>query len=113
MNETLTENGPNGLRTLPEWAAYISALAGDALRSKAIAANSQQFADVLRATGIEIDMLRAILLLFCRQFLATGQKIPDGGIYELRQMAFEARLHETTQMMSEKDVARLIDKSIV
>jgi hypothetical protein len=71
------------LTSLKDWESYIPRLAGDALRSKTLAANTQTFADSLRSSGGSMDDFKRVLLLFVRQFVRTGQKIPEGGIYDL------------------------------
>lgn len=78
--------------TLTEWRMYIESLTGSEVRSKAIAANSQRFVDLLRAEGRSMDEVRVILEFFVLRMLACGQKIPMGGAFDLLGMArrFEA-----------------------
>jgi hypothetical protein len=74
------------LETQEEWRAYIRRLAGPALRSKVIAANSQQFANSLLEEGKDLAYLEDILGMFVQQMLATGMKFPEGGAYDLRSL---------------------------
>ena len=75
-------------QSLPEWGQYVQTLAGSALRSKAIAVNSQRFLDLYRdQDGFTTGDVRQIILYFVRQLVATGQKIPEGGAYDMVKLA--------------------------
>ena len=74
-------------KTLEEWAVYIRQLAGAELRSKGINANTQMFADALLEEGYEMAEVEQIVLLFVRQFVATDQKIPEGGAWDMVMLA--------------------------
>jgi hypothetical protein len=76
-------------KTLEEWQAYIRQLAGGGLRSKGINANTQIFADALLEEGYMMADVEQIVLMFIRQFVATNQKIPEGGAYDMVAMAAE------------------------
>ena len=73
--------------TVAEWKTYIGQLAGQALRSKTIAANSQAFVTAMREEGKAMSEVTAIVTAFMRQLAATGQAIPGGGVYDLPGMA--------------------------
>jgi len=75
------------LQTLGEWEAYIKQLAGQPLRSKGINANTIMFTKSMAKHGFTTDDVAKIILFFTRQFVATGQMIPSGGLYEMRDMA--------------------------
>ena len=73
--------------TMSQWEQYIKSLAGQNLWSKAIAANTQTFAAGLLAEGLTMPEVRQIILLFVRQLVATGQRIPAGGAFGMQGMA--------------------------
>lgn len=73
--------------TLPEWKKYISSLRGEALRSKAIAANSLRFVQTLQGEGYSPDDIYAIHVLFAKQFLRTGQEPPSNGYVNYQKLA--------------------------
>lgn len=73
--------------TLDQWEQYIQSLTGQELWSKAIAANTQGFADDLRASGLDMSEIKQVILFFVRQLVATGQRIPVGGAFGMVGMA--------------------------
>lgn len=76
-------------QTLDQWRSYIGTLSGEALRSKAIAANSLRFARMLLNEGFSASDVTEIYRMFARQFVATGQE-PTGGDYiDYRSLANE------------------------
>lgn len=72
---------------IQDWESYIGALAGQPLWSKAIAANTIAFSDALRADGLTMLEVKQVMLLFVRQLVATGMKVPEGGAFDLVGMA--------------------------
>lgn len=74
-------------QTLEDWESYIRQLAGLSLRSKGINANTVMFTQSMARHGFTTDDIAKIILYFVRQFVATGQKIPDGGLYDMPGMA--------------------------
>lgn len=98
------------LNTLDEWQGYISQLAGDRLRSKAIAANTQAFANQMLDEGHDLMYVERIVLMFVRQLAATGQQIPGGGAFDMVDMADLDPKARTFMAgpMSEDQVADLI-----
>lgn len=74
-------------QTLPEWEAYIKRLAGRDLWSKATSANTQMFVDALLGEGFTLADVQTIMLYFVRQLVATAQKIPVGGAFNLLEIA--------------------------
>jgi hypothetical protein len=75
------------VKTVSEWEIYIGKLAGSALRSKVITANTQRFVDSLRADGMSMVDVSAVIRMFIRQLAATGQAIPSGGVYDMPTIA--------------------------
>lgn len=76
-------------RTVEEWRAHLSALAGEALREKAIAANSVAFVRALQEEGYSAEDIEAILRALARRFVETGQRAPSGGLYDFDALARE------------------------
>jgi len=75
------------LQTLEEWESYIQQLAGQPLRSKGVNANTISFTKSMAKHGFTTDDVAQIILYFVRQFVATGQKIPTSGLYDMPSMA--------------------------
>lgn len=94
-------------QTIEEWNVYISQLAGESLRSKGINANTQMFADALMEEGYELADVERIVLAFVRQFVATGQKIPEGGAWDMVEMAATDSICQQGTLLSEEQVDRL------
>jgi hypothetical protein len=63
-------------KTPAEWAAYISGLDGEALWSKAIAANTHAFVQNLQEEGTPSAEIVDVLLLFGLQLEMDGQALP-------------------------------------
>ena len=61
---------------LEEWSKYVSGLEEEELWSKALAANSLEFVQVLQEEGFSPEEITQILLMFARQFLVTEQALP-------------------------------------
>lgn len=98
-------------RSLLEWTQYVSTLAGPSLRSKAIAVNTQKFMDLMRAQeGLTTGQVRQIILLFVRQLVATGQKLSEGGAYDMTQMARLDEMTQSIRVMSEVEVQELASR---
>jgi hypothetical protein len=100
-------------QSLPEWEQYVQTLAGSALRSKAIAVNSQQFMDMMRIQeGFSVVDVRQIILYFVRQLVATGQKIPEGGAYDMLRLARTDDVARTMPVLSEQAVQDMIARQV-
>ena len=100
------------LREVPEWENYIAGMAGEVLRSKMFAANTQRFVDSLLSEGMTMEEVKAVMLAFGKQLLVTGQRIPIGGAFDLNHLVREANLHRTLRAMSEEEAERL-EKSFI
>jgi hypothetical protein len=74
--------------TLKEWERYISTLSGEALRSKAIAANSYRFVQILLSEGLSSEEINTIFQMFANQFLKTEQTPPSDGYVNYQILAF-------------------------
>jgi len=94
-------------KTLEEWEAYILQLAGADLRSKGINANTQMFADALLEEGSTMADVEQLILMFARQFVATGQKIPEGGAFDMVGMAIADPVAQQGPVMSEEEADHL------
>jgi hypothetical protein len=75
------------MKTLQDWEAYIRQLAGPALWSKAIAANTQTFVTALRADGMPMADVAMVIRMFVRQMSVTGLLVPMGGVYDMPGIA--------------------------
>ena len=95
------------LATLAEWQSYISRLAGPVLWSAVVNANTQQFADQLRDGGLLLSQVDQIIKLFIKQLLATGQKIPEGGAYDLQLLAETDPAVQGTPMLLPEQIEAL------
>ena len=76
----------NRPETLVEWQSMISKLAGPNLRSKTIAANSQQFAEMLMEDGYSMDDVAEIMQMLVTQMAVTKMNPPGGGVWDLQGM---------------------------
>jgi len=94
-------------KSLEEWASYIARLGGRPLWSKAISANSQAFMSEMINEGYTAEGVKEIILLFVRQLAATGQKIPDGGVYDPKEMAVLDPIAQQGATMTEVEVEEL------
>lgn len=94
-------------KTVAEWSAYISTLAGETLFSQATAANSQSFASMLRGEGLDMGAVEEIMLLFVRQCRRTGVKVPHGGPWDLVTMALTDPEARDAVPMDEMEAALL------
>lgn len=74
---------------LREWQSYIDRLAGEALWSKAVAANTERFIQTLRDEGFQMAEIEGIMTAFANQFAITGQSPPRTGAYRLSDLADE------------------------
>lgn len=68
-------------KTIEEWQEYVSLLSGETLRSKARAANSWTFVQMLQDEGMNPEDISELFRLFAAQFLKTGQTPPSDGEY--------------------------------
>jgi hypothetical protein len=73
-------------KTLEDWKAYAATLEGEALRDKAIAANSAPFVRLLKEEGYAAEEIHSILIYIARRFFETGQRPPGGGLYDLFEL---------------------------
>lgn len=89
------------LQTLGEWESYVKRLAGQALRSKGINANTITFTKSMATHGFTTDDVGHIILFFVRQFVATGQKIPTSGLYDMPNLALSDPICMEGATMSE------------
>jgi hypothetical protein len=64
-------------QTVEEWAEYIKTLKGLELRSKAIAANSIEFVQMLQEELYKPSEISEVLTLFALQFNADDQAPPE------------------------------------
>lgn len=65
-------------QTVFEWRAYIGTLSGPDLLSKAMAANSLAFVQLLQEEGMPPSDITEILLSWARRIEADGQALPEG-----------------------------------
>ena len=72
--------------TLVEWKQYISTLSGEALRSKAVAANSYRFVQTLQGEGYSASEINGIFKMLASQFVRTGQMPPTGGYLDFQEL---------------------------
>jgi len=93
-------------KTVAEWQQYIQTLYGGPLRSKAIAANTQRFSDILLGAGFTTDDVNQIILFFVRQMSAVGMKIPSNGILDMVAIAREDELARKGQQLSDEEILR-------
>lgn len=95
------------LKTLEEWEVYVSRLYGQQLWSKAVNANTQAFVDRMLADGWDLMDVQDIVLFFVRQCCLTGQKIPEGGAFDMIGMSRRDPLarHLASSPISEAEVA--------
>jgi hypothetical protein len=71
----MQNHNPN---TPDEWEAYIAALTGPDLLSKAMAANSVSFVRMLEEDGLPPDEIENVLVLFARRLEADDQMVAGG-----------------------------------
>jgi len=90
--------------TLSDWEAYVKALAGEALRSKGINANTQPFVDILRQEGYTMLEIKEIITYFVRQFVATDQKMPEGGAFDMLEIARKDPIAKAKLILDDEQV---------
>lgn len=73
--------------TIDEWSAYIQTLEGEDLRSKARAANSWSFVQMLQREGMDPDDITLLMYLFAARMVRTNQMPPSDGYLDLRTLA--------------------------
>jgi hypothetical protein len=98
--------------SLKDWAEYAQSLAGMPLWSKTINCNTQSFASDMLKRGNSMSDVEEILLYFTRQLKAVGMKIPEGGAYDLVQMALCDPICRGTKPMPEA-VSEALEKAAV
>lgn len=64
-------------QTVLEWDGYIKTLSGPDLRSKAMAANSLAFVQILQEEGMSPSEITEVLLGWARRVEADGQVQPE------------------------------------
>lgn len=96
------------MKTLQDWEAYIRQLAGPALWSKAIAANTQAFVTALRAGGMPMSEVAGVIRMFVRQMAITDMLVPMGGVYDLPGIAETDSVCMTTPKLDPEVVAQMV-----
>lgn len=84
--------------TIEEWQIYISSLSGQDLRSKAINANTLKFINVLMEEGMELEDIELLMKFFVRRMVQLGQKIPEGGAFDLIDLFQEDPLSQEIRL---------------
>lgn len=74
-------------RTLAEWAAYLAALPADGLARKARTINAIDMVDRLLEDGLTAAEVETIYVLFAQRMKELATVMPDGGLYDWREMA--------------------------
>jgi hypothetical protein len=95
------------MNTLQEWESYIRQLAGPALRSKAIAANTQTFVTALRADGMPMAEVAMVIRMFVRQMAVTDMLVPMGGVYDMPGIAETDTVCMTAPKLDPSTVAQM------
>ena len=72
--------------SMSEWAKYVLTLYGENLRSKAIAANSFRFVQILQGEGFQAQDIEDIFKLFAARFRETGQVPPSDGYVNYQEL---------------------------
>jgi len=89
---------------LAEWQDHIAGLEGEALRSKAIAANSYRFVQTLQTDGFTAQAIGEILRMIARQFVATGQEpVQDGYVDYKALIAEDPELNALYETLDDED----------
>jgi hypothetical protein len=74
-------------RTLAEWATYIASLPAEGLARKARAINSIDVVDRLLEDGLTAAEVETVYVLFAQRMKQLSVVMPDGGLYDWRDMA--------------------------
>jgi hypothetical protein len=74
-------------KSMNEWAAHIAELTGEALCSKARAANNIDFVEARIDEGYSPDEVEALFVLLAKQLRRTDNMLPDAGLYSYSRMA--------------------------
>lgn len=74
-------------RNLAEWAAYIASLPSEGLPRKARAINSIDVVDRLLEDGLTAAEVESVYVLFAQRMKHLAVVMPDGGLYDWREMA--------------------------
>lgn len=96
------------MKTIQDWEAYIRQLAGPALFSKTIAANTQTFVTALRSDGMSMADVAQVIRLFVRQMAVTDMLVPMGGVYDLPGIAETDTVCMTTPKLDPDVVAQMV-----
>ncbi len=84
MSKSKTKPKPQSMK---EWAAHIAELTGDALCSKARAANNIDFVEARIDEGYTPDEVETLFVLMAKQLRRTDNMLPDAGLYSYERMA--------------------------
>ena len=76
--------------TPEQWQAWVAALPESELWSKTVAANSMAFTTRLQQEGRTLPEIQHVLELLVRRLVGAQLKIPEGGMYDLQEMARRA-----------------------
>lgn len=89
---------------LDEWRDHIAGLEGEPLRSKAIAASSFKFVQLLQGDGFSAPDIGEVLQMIARQFVATGQEPTSGGYVDYRALiAQDPELNALYETLDDED----------
>lgn len=77
-------------RNLSEWADAIAAMPAEGLTRKARAINSIDFVDQLLADGLTAAEVESVYVLLAKRMKQLAVVMPDGGLYDWREMATRA-----------------------
>ena len=69
--------------TAKEWRDYFQTLDGEALREKAIAANTASFVQSLQQEKLSAQEIHQVFIALAKRFKDTGQRPPSDGFYNL------------------------------
>ena len=95
------------LTPILDWEVYVKRLAGDALRSKALQANTQRFSIMMLQEGHSLKDVEQIVLFFVRQMVAVGMMLPPNGAFDLDLMARTDPIARRGVTMTEEEAALL------
>lgn len=96
------------MKTLQDWEAYIRQLAGPALFSKVIVANTQTFVTALRSDGMPMADVAMVIRMFVRQMAVTGMLVPMGGVYDMPGIAETDTVCMTAPKLNLATVAQMV-----
>jgi hypothetical protein len=98
------------LETIEDWQTYIRQLAGPLLRSKAVAANSHAFVQMMRDEGHSMELIEEIITTFVRQLVLTNMLIPDDdGAFDLVDISETDLVCANLIPLSDDQIQAIID----